>query len=93
MAKNNYVEPNKIALVGWIDSVLNHTLIKKNITLKSKAIRIWPLNFKAIDENNESNEIYTIKSNNHALDQEQEDLKMQTKIKQKRRVKHLPYHF
>jgi hypothetical protein len=55
MAKNNYVEPNKIALVGWVDKVLDHILIKKNITSKSKDIRIWPLNFKAMDEKNEPN--------------------------------------
>ncbi len=74
------VEPNKIALVGWVDKVLNHPLIKKNITLKSKAIRIWPLNFKAMDGNNEPNDIYTIKPNIHALNQEQEDLKDVNKI-------------
>jgi hypothetical protein len=84
MEKNNYVEPNKIALVGWVDKVLDHVLIKKNITSKSQAIRIWPLNFKTMDENNEPNDICTIKPDNHALDQEQKDLKDANKYKAKK---------
>jgi hypothetical protein len=28
MAKNNYLKSNKITLVGWMDKVLNQTLIR-----------------------------------------------------------------
>jgi hypothetical protein len=28
MAKNNYLESNKITLVGWMDKVINETLNK-----------------------------------------------------------------
>jgi hypothetical protein len=30
MVKNNYLKPNKITLVGWVDKALNKTLPRKN---------------------------------------------------------------
>jgi hypothetical protein len=52
MFNTNYIELNKIALVGWANKVLNQTIIRKNIMLKFKGIRIWPFNRKAMEEKN-----------------------------------------
>jgi hypothetical protein len=32
----NYIEPDKMALVGWVDKVLDHALIRKNIMSRFK---------------------------------------------------------
>jgi hypothetical protein len=31
MAKNNYLEPNKVTLVAWVDKALEQSLKKENI--------------------------------------------------------------
>jgi hypothetical protein len=49
MVRRNYIEPNKIALVGWVDKTLNLTLIKKSIMSRFKGTRIWPFNLRAMD--------------------------------------------
>jgi hypothetical protein len=50
MAKNNYIEPDKIMLTRWIDKALNKTLTNKNITSRLRTTKIWPLNLKAMDK-------------------------------------------
>jgi len=49
MVKRNYIEPNKITLVGWVDKTLDLTFTRQNIMLGFKGTRIWPLNLKAMD--------------------------------------------
>jgi hypothetical protein len=46
----NYIKPDKIALAGWVDKILNHALIRKNIMSRFKGTWIWPLNPKAMEE-------------------------------------------
>jgi len=70
MAKNNYVESNKIILVGWMDRVLDQTLNKRTFIWRFRAIGIWHVNFKAMDEKTQPSEIYIIKPYN-ALNQKQ----------------------
>jgi hypothetical protein len=31
MVKNNYSEPNKVTLIGWVDKALDLVLCKKNM--------------------------------------------------------------
>jgi hypothetical protein len=50
MAKNNYIELDKIMLTRWIDKALNQTLTKKNITSGFRTTEIWPLNPKVTDK-------------------------------------------
>jgi len=42
MAKNNYIESNKITLAGWVDKALDYALIRRNIILWFT--KIWPFN-------------------------------------------------
>jgi hypothetical protein len=49
MAKNNYLEPNKITLAGHVDKALDQTLARRNFIWGLRAIRIWPFNLKAMD--------------------------------------------
>ncbi len=44
IAKNNYLEPNKITLATWVDKGLQQSLKNKNIKLGIKVVGIWPLN-------------------------------------------------
>jgi len=52
MFNRNYIELNKIALAGWVNKVLDQALIRKNIMLKFKGIRILPFNPRAMEEKN-----------------------------------------
>jgi hypothetical protein len=70
MAKNNYVESNKIILVGWMDRVLDQTLNKRTFIWGFRAIGIWHVNFKAMDAKTQPSEIYITKPYN-ALNQKQ----------------------
>ncbi len=60
MVKRNYIEPNKITLVGWVDKALNLALTRKNIMSKFKSTRIWPLNPKAMDSKISLSIVYTL---------------------------------
>jgi hypothetical protein len=40
MVRRNYIEPNKIALAGWVDKTLNLALTRQNIMLRFKGTRI-----------------------------------------------------
>jgi len=40
MAKNNYLEPNKVTLATWVDKALQQSLKKKNIKLRFKVYGI-----------------------------------------------------
>jgi hypothetical protein len=40
MVNDNFIEPNKITLLGWVDKALYQTLTKKNIISRFKVIGI-----------------------------------------------------
>jgi hypothetical protein len=44
MARNNYLEPNKVTLAKWVDKVLLQYLKKETIKLGFMVYWIWPLN-------------------------------------------------
>jgi hypothetical protein len=44
MAKNNYLELNKVALIAWVDKALQQSLKKENIKSRFRVFGIWPLN-------------------------------------------------
>ncbi len=52
MAKNKYLELNKVTLIEWVDKwvvyVLQQSLKKDNIKSKYMICKIWPLNLIAI---------------------------------------------
>jgi hypothetical protein len=56
MVNNNYSKPDKITLVALVDQML----VKKNIISGLKAIGIWPLNSKAMDEKTTPSSLYTL---------------------------------
>ncbi len=41
MAKNKYLEPNKVTLVEWVDKALQQSLKKENIKIKVQGL--WNL--------------------------------------------------
>ncbi len=67
MAKNNYLKPNKITLVGRVDKALNKLLPKRNFIWRFKGIKISPFNLKSMDAKTQPSEICIIKPYN-ALD-------------------------
>jgi len=60
MINRNYIEPEKILLVGWVDKILNQALSRKNIILKFKSKGIWPLDHKAMDERTRPKNLYKV---------------------------------
>jgi len=40
MVKNNYIEPNKVTFIGWVDKALDLALCKKNIKNGFQVIRL-----------------------------------------------------
>jgi hypothetical protein len=44
MARNNYLDPNKVTLAEWVDKTLLQYLKKETIKLRFKVYMIWPLN-------------------------------------------------
>jgi hypothetical protein len=60
MINRNYIELNKIVSARWMDKTLNQTLSRKNIILRFKSTRIWPLDLKAMDDRTRLNNLYTI---------------------------------
>jgi hypothetical protein len=59
MVKNNHCEPNKCTLIGWVDKVLEHALMKKNINNKFKVTIICPFNPNTMDDKTKPSVIYT----------------------------------
>ncbi len=64
MVRRNYVEPNKITLVGWVDKALDLTFTRKNIMSGFKGTRIWPLNPNALDSKTSISILYTLHNQN-----------------------------
>ncbi len=64
MVNRNYMEPNKIILVKWVDRVLKHALTKRNIKYGFKATCIWPLDPNAINKKFQPSNLHTIRPNN-----------------------------
>jgi hypothetical protein len=60
MVNDNFIEPNKITLLGWVDKALDQTLTKKNIISRFRVIRFWPWNLKAMEEKTRFNSLYII---------------------------------
>jgi hypothetical protein len=60
MFNRNYIELDKIALVQWVNKVLDQTLIKKNIMLKFKGTRIWPFNPRVMEEKTTPSTVFTL---------------------------------
>jgi hypothetical protein len=60
IVRRNYIEPDKIKLVGWVDKTLNLTLTRKNIMLGLKGTGIWPLNPRSMDSKTKPSTLYTL---------------------------------
>jgi len=63
MVENEYQEPNKITLVGWVEKTIDQLLTKDNISSRFRVINIWLLNLKIMDKRTQLLMIYTKKSN------------------------------
>jgi hypothetical protein len=61
MVENEYQEPNKITLVGWVEKTIDQLLAKDNTSSRFKVINIWPLNLKVMDKRTQLLMIYTKK--------------------------------
>ncbi len=58
--KQNYLEPNKIILVGWVEKVFKQSLKKEIIKSRIKACEIQPLNPTTMVGKFGLNELFTI---------------------------------
>ncbi len=58
MAVNGYQKQDKITLVGWVDKIIDQSLIKDNIRLGFRVTNIWSLNPKAMNERTQLSKIY-----------------------------------
>ncbi len=65
MVRNNYNEPNKATLVGWVNKAWDLVFSKKNIKNGFQVTWIWPFNPKAMDGRTKSNELYIANHNNN----------------------------
>lgn len=60
MVNDNFIEPNKITLLGWVDKALDQTLTKKNIISRFRVIGIQPWNLEAMEEKTGLSSLYII---------------------------------
>jgi hypothetical protein len=58
MVKNNHLKQDKVTLASWVDKTLDQSLSKKNILNAFKAIGVWPLNPKAMDDKTRPSSLY-----------------------------------
>ncbi len=65
MSKSNYMALDKITLIGWVDHALDKSITKQNIRSRFKVTCIYPLNPKAMDNENRPFNIYTMVANEH----------------------------
>jgi hypothetical protein len=64
MINNNYIEPNKITLGGWVKKSIDQSLTKKNIISGFKVGGIWQLILGAMHEKTIPNSLYLV-NNTH----------------------------
>jgi hypothetical protein len=65
MSKSNYMELDKITLIGWVDQALDKSITKQNIRFGFKVIGIYPLSPRAMDNEIKLSSIYTMVANEH----------------------------
>jgi hypothetical protein len=58
MSMNNYIEPNEITLIGWVDQALDKLITKQNIRFGFRVTRIYPLHPRAMDNKTRPSNIY-----------------------------------
>jgi len=71
MSKSNYMELDKITLIGWVDQALDKSITEQNIKFGFRVIGIYPLNLRAMDNNIEPSNIYTMVANEHEGEEEE----------------------
>jgi hypothetical protein len=71
MSKSNYMELDKITLIGWVDQALDKSITEQNIKFGFKVIGIYPLNLRAMDNKIEPSNIYTMVANEHEGEEEE----------------------
>jgi hypothetical protein len=59
MAKNIFLQLDKIILVEWVDKALQQSLKKENIKFGFRVYEIWPLNFIAMAIKFGPSEVFT----------------------------------
>ncbi len=50
MVKTNHLEPYKVTIARQVDKTFDKSLSKQNILNRFKAIGVWPLNLRAMDD-------------------------------------------
>jgi hypothetical protein len=71
LSKNNYMEPDKITLVGWVNQALDKSIMKQNIIFGFKVTGIYFLNLKAMDNKTRPSNIYITIANEHEMEEEE----------------------
>jgi len=65
------MELDKITLIGWVDQALDKSITEQNIKFGFRVIGIYPLNLRAMDNNIEPSNIYTMVANEHEGEEEE----------------------
>jgi hypothetical protein len=60
MVRRNCIELDKISLVVWVDKTLDQTFTRRNIILRFKTTRIWPLNLRVVDHKTSLSTLYNV---------------------------------
>jgi hypothetical protein len=60
MVRRNYIESDKITLIGWVNKTLKLALIRQNIMFRFKGAWIWPINPRAMDSKTSPSTLYTL---------------------------------
>jgi len=71
LSKNNYMEPDKITLVGWVNQALDKSMMKRNIKFGFKITAIYFLNLNAMDNKTKPSNIYITIANEHEVEEEE----------------------
>ncbi len=73
IVRNNYSEPNKATLAGWVNKEMEKNIVQNNQS-DFRATRIWPTNPMAIDNKIKPNKVYTSTSTNILFENNVENL-------------------
>jgi hypothetical protein len=77
MFKSNYMELDKITLIGWVDHALDKSITEQNIRFGFRVTCIYPLNPRAMDNKIKPSNIYTMVANEHEGEEDESNEQLQ----------------
>jgi len=71
ISKSNYMELDRITIIGWVDQALDKSITEQNIKFGCRVISIYPLNPRAMDNKTKASNIYNMVANAHEGEEEE----------------------